>query len=480
MECELVEPESCGDSILLVDKDLSAELQCVICLGIVVDARSCPDCSALFCSACLSKHEKRKKEEAQTEGSRYVNKCMVCKKVSFRCVANKVVDRLASKLRAECTETGPPLCLSSDSADEGGARKRVRCGYSGAYSDVLNHVKTECPYMRVRCFRKNCATTFLRYERSRHESVCKYAPAAFASRIQDLMEDLYKGRNYSELVYTFLGQFLNTVRLGCLMSPQSAYQACADMRLFFTGKTASAVLDVIARVLHSFVVFGSSSQAKRKTPPFRNSAHSMSMSTLLAHGICGGVYKKFKLAIMARTIDEWHLTKDRKADVDLSEKTVAVPTTCTLVEQHQFFIQNEQELNAVLAEAWRTLRKRKETDPLRGLFLREEPQAKSGEVVVMTKTLFFVRASEAEPTKGMWYWHNDSRLSYCGNEARFCNVKRRENGVGLLEEIDSGVIGFAYNRAGDDSGLLRIVRDMSPEFAALKIDGNLTTSKRFG
>jgi hypothetical protein len=146
-------------------KNLFDDLQCPICLHLLVDPESCNKCCTLFCSKCLFESLKAQKKTCPLR----------CSNIKVH-PANLPLKRILGKLKILCPQCGMHMlneeltkhlticennifvCSSKD------------CNFEGSKKIIQEHVKV-CDYAESRC--DACFSVFLRREKQVHiEYVC--------------------------------------------------------------------------------------------------------------------------------------------------------------------------------------------------------------------------------------------------------------------------------------------------------------------
>jgi hypothetical protein len=146
-------------------KSLFDDLQCPICLSLLVDPESCNKCCTLFCSKCLFESLKAQKKTCPLR----------CSNIKVH-PANLPLKRILGKLKILCPQCGMHMlneeltkhlticdnnifvCSSKD------------CNFEGSKKVIQDHVKV-CDYAESRC--EACFSIFLRKEKQLHiEYIC--------------------------------------------------------------------------------------------------------------------------------------------------------------------------------------------------------------------------------------------------------------------------------------------------------------------
>lgn len=147
---------------------------CSICKFVANDPRSCgnaEECSAVFCSTCLTHYS-----------SRVSKQCFSCKlKMKTKIARNLIIRKLILDLLVHC-----PICLSdtaggvvSGNEREDSSRKRCasslyKCDWQGKLSDLNDHITKSCPSVIVRCGFPGCSASMIRYDAAHHQENCTY------------------------------------------------------------------------------------------------------------------------------------------------------------------------------------------------------------------------------------------------------------------------------------------------------------------
>ena len=154
------------DTSDFVDQPVQSQFICSICLGVLIEARSCKD-GHTFCLACISEWlvDKRKKT-CQMDRSK-----LKLKELSV----NRPLDQLIAEKKVRCKlSVGPPS--SSNSGEHRAKRARMEtdgCPWIGFSADVESHDQC-CEFVNVQCSHPGCEEEIHRGMLPQHLDICDH------------------------------------------------------------------------------------------------------------------------------------------------------------------------------------------------------------------------------------------------------------------------------------------------------------------